>query len=164
MQKTGYYLQGQGHSNWVWVHTMKSWPFLSYVLNCWFFGNQLSLTVHVHKLVHRSLCCIQGQAHSEGSELQWMFAWTIFLILKLARWCIIISQSIIQKYLLPQSFLLDLQKYLNFCFCNEYTCLLSFWSVVQEYDSYIFLCFWWCLHIMWDRLLIKCNWLLILES
>ena len=34
-------------------------------------GDQLSLTVHVHKLeclVKRLLCCSQG--HSEGSELQ----------------------------------------------------------------------------------------------
>ena len=40
-----------------------------------FFGgaDQLSLTVHVHKLeclVKRLLCCIQGQGHSEASELQ----------------------------------------------------------------------------------------------
>ena len=44
-------------------------------------GDQLSLTVHVHKLeclVKRLLCCIQG--HSEGSELQLMFARTISLI------------------------------------------------------------------------------------
>ena len=48
-----------------------------------FWGDQLSLTVHVHGLeclVKRLLCCIQGQGHSEGSELQRMFAWTIFLI------------------------------------------------------------------------------------
>ena len=38
-----------------------------------FGGEQLSLTVRVHKLeclVKRLLCCIQGQGHSEGSELQ----------------------------------------------------------------------------------------------
>ena len=38
-----------------------------------FGGDQLSLTVHVHKLeclVKRLLCCIEGQSHSEGSELQ----------------------------------------------------------------------------------------------
>ena len=38
-----------------------------------FWGDQLSLTVHVHKLeclVKMLLCCIQGQGHSEGSELQ----------------------------------------------------------------------------------------------
>ena len=38
-----------------------------------FLGDQLSLTVRVHKLeclVKRLLCCIQGQGHSEGSELQ----------------------------------------------------------------------------------------------
>ena len=36
-------------------------------------GNQFSFTVHVHKLeclVKRLLCCIQGQGHSEGFELQ----------------------------------------------------------------------------------------------
>ena len=56
---------------------------LNYVLNCWFFGDQLSLTVDVHKLeclVKRLFCCIQGQGHSEGYELQWMFARTISLI------------------------------------------------------------------------------------
>ena len=98
VRKMGCYLQGQGHGNWVWVHSMKSWLFhgnwiwvhsmkswlfLLYVLNCWFFGDQLSLTVHVHKLeclMKRLLCCIQGQGHSEDSELQWMFALTISLI------------------------------------------------------------------------------------
>ena len=38
-----------------------------------FFDDQLNLTVHVHKLeclVKRLLCCIQGQGHSEGFELQ----------------------------------------------------------------------------------------------
>ena len=48
MWKLGFYLQGQGH--WIWVHTTKSWLFPLYVLNCWFFGNQLSLTVHDCKL------------------------------------------------------------------------------------------------------------------
>ena len=57
VRKMGCYLQGQGHSNWVWVHTMKSWLFLSHVLNCWFFGDQLSLTVHVHKLEFLSKGC-----------------------------------------------------------------------------------------------------------
>ena len=36
-------------------------------------GDQLSVTVHVHKLeclVKRLLCCIQDQGHNEGSELQ----------------------------------------------------------------------------------------------
>ena len=50
-------------------------------------GDQLSLTVHVHKLeclVKRLLCCIQGQGHSGGSELQRMFARTISLIGKLS--------------------------------------------------------------------------------
>ena len=37
MQKNGFYLQGQGHSNWISVHTIK-YDFLLYVLNCWFFG------------------------------------------------------------------------------------------------------------------------------
>ena len=79
---------------------MKSWLFVLYVLNCWFFGDQLCLTVHVHKLeclMKRLLCCIQSQGHSDGSELhicpdnisdQSDFAWQ----------CIIISQCIIQKY------------------------------------------------------------------
>ena len=67
-----------------------------------FWGDQLSLTVHVHKLkclVKRLLCCIQGQGHSEGSELQWMFARTVNSDRSNLVWrCIIISQSIIQQY------------------------------------------------------------------
>ena len=53
----------------------------SELLNFW--DDQLSLTVHVHKLeclVKRLLYCIQGEGHSEGSELQKMFARTISLI------------------------------------------------------------------------------------
>ena len=48
-----------------------------------FWGDQLSLAVHVHKLeclVKWLLCCIQGQGHSEGSELKRIFARTISLI------------------------------------------------------------------------------------
>ena len=47
-----------------------------------FWGDQFSLTVHAHKLeclAKRLFCCIQGQGHSDGSELQWMFARTISL-------------------------------------------------------------------------------------
>ena len=83
MQKMGFHLQGQGHSNWISVHTMKYGYFCYMFWTADFFGNQLSLTVLVHKLeclVKRLLCCIQGQGHSEGSELQWMFARTISLI------------------------------------------------------------------------------------
>ena len=81
--KMGFYLQGHGHSNWISVHTMKYNYFYYMFWTADFFGNQLSLTAHVHKLeylVKRLLCCIQGQGHSDGSELQWMFAWTISLI------------------------------------------------------------------------------------
>ena len=69
-----------------------------------FWGDQFSLTVHVECLVKRS---------------QWRF-WTSVNVCpvnisdqsNLVWWCIIISQSIIQKYhfAMPQSFLLDLQK------------------------------------------------------
>ena len=52
-----------------------------------FFGNQLSLTVHVHKLeclMKRLLCCIQGQGHSEGSDfsecLPRQYLWSIWSI------------------------------------------------------------------------------------
>ena len=82
MQKMGFYIQGQGHSNWISVHTMKYNYFYYMFWTADFFGDQLSLTVYVHKLeclVKRLLCCIQGQGHSEGSELQWMFAQTISL-------------------------------------------------------------------------------------
>ena len=36
--------------------------------------------------------------------------------------------------------------------------------MVKVYDSYILLYLWWCLHNVWDRLLIKYIWLLTLES
>ena len=82
MQKMGFYLQGQGHSNWILVHTVKYDYF--YVLNCWFLGvTNLVWQCTFYKLeclVKRLLCYIQGQGHSEGSELQWMFAQTISLI------------------------------------------------------------------------------------
>ena len=83
MQKTTtyFYLQGQDHSNWISVHTMTI-SIICYELLI-SLGEQLSFTVLIHKLeclVKRLLCCIQGQGHSEGSELQWMFAQTISLI------------------------------------------------------------------------------------
>ena len=67
MQKMGFYLQGQGHSNWIPFHTIKYDYFYCMFWTADFVGDQLSLTVHVHK---------------------------------------------------PQSFLLDLQKYWNFCIPN----------------------------------------------
>ena len=48
MRKMGFYLQGQGHISWISVHTIK------YDLLIWL-GDQLSLTVHIHKLVKRLL-------------------------------------------------------------------------------------------------------------
>ena len=67
-----------------------------------FWGDQLSLTVHVHKLerlVKRLLCCIQGQGHSEGSGTSMnVCPDNISGRSNLVWWCIIISQSIIQKY------------------------------------------------------------------
>ena len=83
MRKIGFYLQG--HSNWISVHTIKYDYFYYMFWTGDFFlgGDQLSLTVHVHKLkclVKRLLCCIQGQGHSEGSELQWTYAdWSVKL-------------------------------------------------------------------------------------
>ena len=197
-----------------------------------FFGDQLSLTVHVHKLE----CLVK--------RLLWWF-WTSVNVCpdnisdrsNLVWWCIIISQSIIQKYyfamfkfkatnvstrsseilkllqsklvwwyIIPRQvrhcekvFLLlhrvwdreyglgdcgldcchswppwylkqgsipvPIKKmWKEHCFCNEYTCLLSFLvngsSVWFLYPFYL----WWGLHNMWDRLLIKCDWLLTLES
>ena len=83
MRKMGFFLQGQDHSNWISVHTMKYDYFYYMFWTADFLGDQFSLTVHVHTLechVKRLLCCIQGQGHSDGSELQWMFARTICLI------------------------------------------------------------------------------------
>ena len=38
MRKMGFYLQGQGHSNWIFGSCNEIWLFLLYVLNCWFLG------------------------------------------------------------------------------------------------------------------------------
>ena len=71
--KMGFYLQGQGHSNKFWF--VQSNMTISIICSelLIFGGDQLSLTVHVHKLeclVKRLLCCIQGQGNNKGSELQ----------------------------------------------------------------------------------------------
>ena len=84
MRKMGFYLRGQGHSNWISVHAIKYDYFYYMFWTADVLGDQFSLIVHVHKLeclVKRLLCCrIQGQGHSDGSELQWMFSRTISLI------------------------------------------------------------------------------------
>jgi len=69
--------------------------YYNYALNCWFFVDQLSLTVHVHK----QECLVKR------SRSQWRF-WTSVNVCpvnisdqsNLVWWGIIISQSIIQKY------------------------------------------------------------------
>ena len=76
------------------MKTTVSWWFLLWVLNCWFFGGQLSLTVDkLDCLVKRLLCFT--------SRSQWRF-WTSVNLCpdqsNIVWWCIIISQSIIQKY------------------------------------------------------------------
>ena len=88
-----------------------------------FWGDQLSLTECVHKLeclVKRLLFC--GQGHSEGSELQWMFARIISLIGQTLYGDVSSSARVSFRNIIlrcsrskPQSFLLDLQKYWNFC-------------------------------------------------
>ena len=89
-----------------------------------FLGDQLGLTVHVHKLeylVKRLLCCSQGQGHSEGSEFQWMFAWTISLISQMYGDASSSARVSFRNIIFlcsrskPQAFLLHLQKYWNFC-------------------------------------------------
>ena len=119
MRKMGFYLEGQGHSNWISVHTITEMTFSIICSELLILGgNQLSLTVHVHKLYWRS-------------RSQWRF-WTSVNVSpdnisdrsNLVWWCIIISQTArvsFRNIILrcsrskPQSFLLDLQKYWNFC-------------------------------------------------
>ena len=81
--KLGCYLQGQGHSSWVWVHTMKSWLFLLYVLNCWLSCENVAFG-------SRSQCRFWTSVNVCPDNISdW---WNLVL------WCIIISQSVIQKY------------------------------------------------------------------
>ena len=69
----GFYLQGQGHSNeFQFIQSNMTISIICSELLI-FGGDQLGLTVHVQKLeclVKRLLCCIQGQGHSESSELK----------------------------------------------------------------------------------------------
>ena len=71
MQKMGFHLQGQVAG----FRFIQSNMTISIICSelLILLGNQLSLTVHVHKLeclVKRLPCCFQGQGHSEGSEFQ----------------------------------------------------------------------------------------------
>ena len=109
---TGSYIQGQGYSNWVCVHTMKSWLFPIYDLYCFlfffsffslsFFRDHPSLTLHVRKL----------ECGVKRVPLLWSRSWSgwgfgtsvnvcpdnISDRSNLVWWCIIMSQSIIQEY------------------------------------------------------------------
>ena len=103
MQKNFFlYLQGHGHSNWISVHTIKYDYFYYMFWTADFFGcAQLSLTMHVHKLE----CCEKVALLYSRSRSQWRF-WTSVNVCpdnisdrsNLVWWCIIISQTIIQKY------------------------------------------------------------------
>ena len=101
MRKMGFYLQGQGHSNWISVHTIKYDISIICSELLIFGGNQLSLTVPVHKLES----CEKVALLYSRSRSQWRF-WTSVNVCpdnisdrsNLVWWCIIISQSIIQKY------------------------------------------------------------------
>ena len=104
MWKMGFYLQGQGYSNWISVHTMKYDYFCYMFWTADFVGDQLSLTVHVHKqecLVKRLLCCIQVKVTvmvlNYSECLPGQYLWSVKLS-KLVWWCIIISQSVMWKY------------------------------------------------------------------
>ena len=79
------------------------------------------------------------------------------------------------RYLKQGSALIPIKKmWKEHCFCNEYTCLLnilvsgsSVWTMILnliQLTSYSLLYLLWCLHNMWDRLLIKCDWFLTLKS
>ena len=102
VQKMGCYLQGQGHGNRICVHTMKSWPFLLYVLNCWFLATNL---VWQCMIISWKASCEKVAFLYSRSRSQWRFWTSVNVCLEtisdrsnLVWWCIIISQSIIQKY------------------------------------------------------------------
>ncbi len=110
-KKIGSYIQGQGYSNWVCVHTMKSWLLPIYDLHCFlfffsfflaFFCDHPCLTVHVHKL----------ECGVKRVPLLWSRSWSRWRFgtpvnvcpdnisdrLNLVWWCIVMSQSIIWEY------------------------------------------------------------------
>ena len=100
MWKMGFYLQGQGHSNWISVHTIKYDYF--YVLNCWFcwVTNLVWQCMFISWSVLWKVALLYSRSRS-----QWRF-WTSVNVCpdnisdwsNLVWWYIIISQSIIQKY------------------------------------------------------------------
>ena len=97
MMRHHYKPERQGHSNWISVHTIKYDYFYYMFWTAEFFGNQLSLTVHVHKL---EVALLYSRSRS-----QWRF-WTSANVCpdnisdpsNLVWWCITISQRIIQNY------------------------------------------------------------------
>ena len=110
--KMGFYLLGQDHSNWIWVHIIKSWL---YVLNCWFFGDRLSLTVHVHKLeclVKRLLCVfnvkVTMKVLSFSECLPGQYLWSVKLCMVGAARVSFRNMILLCSRSKPQSFLLDL--------------------------------------------------------
>ena len=78
---------------------------------------------------------------------------------------LVCCHSLPSQYLKQVSILVPIMKmWKEHCFCNEYSLLFIFWSMVQVCDYYILLYLWWCIRNMWDRLLIECDWLLTLEG
>ena len=95
MRKMGFYLQGQGHSNWISVHTIKYDYFYYKFWTADFWGRACACGVSCKKVA-----LLYSMSRS-----QWRF-WTSVNVCpdnvsdrwNLVWWCIIISQRIIQKY------------------------------------------------------------------
>ena len=124
MRKMGFYLQGQGHSNWILVHTIKYdyFYYMFWAADFFLVTNLVWQCMFISWSVLWKGCfrsrfwtsvnvCLDNT--SDQSNLVW--------------WCIIISQSIIQKYHFAMfkvkatsisTTVLDLQKYWSFCSPN----------------------------------------------
>ena len=103
MRKMGFCLQGQGHSNWISVHTTKYDYFCyNYVLNCWF----VLATNLVWQCMFISWSVLWKGFFAVFKVKVTVKVWTSVNVCpdnisdrsNLVWWCIIISQTIIQKY------------------------------------------------------------------
>ena len=94
----GFYLQGQGHSNWISVHTIKYDYFYYMFWTADFWGRPTWFDSACSKA---GVSCEKVALLYSRSRSQWRF-WTSANVCSdrsnLVWWCIIISQSIIQKY------------------------------------------------------------------
>ena len=86
------------------AHVIKIWQFLLYLLNCWSFCNQTCFyDILCQSVLWNNWTAVFRSRSQQNFRMPVMFIWTIpsepcnTLLRDLAWWCIIISQSVMQK-------------------------------------------------------------------